>query len=401
MRVLLAHEFYRTSAPSGEDAVFLNEKQLLENDGMEIFCYEKHNDHIDDSTWSKKVNLAISSTWSKKSYQEISGFIQKYKPDIAHFHNTFPMISPSAYFACQRHGVPVVQTLHNYRLVCPNAMLIRNQQPCEKCLNGNLIPSLVHRCYRNSLAATVSLAGIVTRNRLNGSYKNNVDRYIALTDFAKRKLVQGGLPEAKIAVKPNFLPAPPEAGTGSGNYATYIGRLSEEKGVRILLKAWRNIKQIKLKILGDGPLRQELQHYAHDHQIDAEFLGFRGKQDILEFVKNAQFQVVPSQWYEGFPMVILEALACGTPVVASRIGSLTEIVRDQHLGVLFNPGDSNDLIDKISWLTSNKETLSQLRQHARSEFIQKYTAEKNLQLIKQIYHQTMANRGTDHGLFNA
>ncbi len=391
MKILLAHNFYRSSAPSGEDAVYRNERDLLESH-FDVVRFERFNDDLDDSTAWKKIALALSGAWSRSTYADLSALIQRERPDVAHFHNTFPQITPSAWAACRDNGVPVVQTLHNYRYVCPGALLQREGEPCEDCLGGNLGHALRHRCYRDSLAATAAQSWMITRNRWNGSFRNNVDRYIALTGFAADRLSKGGLPRERIVVKPNFLPEIPPVGDGAGGYVIYTGRLSAEKGVRTLLRAWRRLEpSTPLKLAGDGPLRAELEQYARRHDIDAEFLGYCDKNRVLELVGDAMLQVVPSEWYEGFPMVILEAYGCGTPVLASRIGSLDEVVEEGVTGFKFSPGDVDSLTETLNNLLSRRENLARLRQATREHFLAEFTAETNLARIAAIY-QSLATQ---------
>jgi glycosyltransferase involved in cell wall biosynthesis len=310
---------------------------------------------------------------------------------LAHFHNTFPLISPSAYAACQDNAVPVVQTLHNYRFICPGALLMRDGHPCEDCVGTSLLPALRHRCYRGSLPATGAVVWMLSSNRLRGAYQNLVNRYIALTNFAAGRLIAGGLPESRMQVKANFLPNAPEMGLGGGNYAVYVGRLSEEKGVRTLLDAWRHVDGFPLKILGDGPLRHELEGQARRDALSVEFLGFRPREDILEMVGNADVQVIPSECYEGFPIVVLEAYACGTPILASRIGSLDEIVVEEESGIKFEPGDPGDLAKKLNGLLADRSRLHVMRRKARALFEENYAADQNYLQLLEIYHRALAD----------
>ena len=323
----MAHNYYRSSAPSGEDQVFQNELTLLRKHGIDVIPFERFNDNIEHFSLFKRMRLASDTAWSPSTYRDLSQVIRERHPDIAHFHNTFPQISPSAYAACRDSGVPVVQTLHNFRFICPGGLLLRDGRPCEDCVGTNLLPALRHRCYRGSLPATGALVWMLMRNRWHGTYQTLVNRYIALTKFAASRLIAGGLPKDRISIKPNFAPGVSAPGPGDGRYAVYVGRLSAEKGLRTLISAWKLIPEIPLKILGDGPLREELVDLSLKNNLPIKFLGFCDRPTIIDTVGHAAFQVVPSEWYEGFPMVILEAYACGTPVVCSRIGSLDEIVR--------------------------------------------------------------------------
>jgi glycosyltransferase involved in cell wall biosynthesis len=392
MKVLLAHNYYRSSAPSGEDAVFRNERTLLERNGIDIISFERFNDDIDDSTVAKRIRLALNYAWSAETYREISALIRRTRPDLAHFHNIFPLISPSAYAACRDAGVPVVQTLHNFRFVCPGAMLLRNGRPCEDCLSRGLLPALLHRCYRDSFAATLSQVWTIASNRRRGTYRNLVDHYIALTGFAAERLVAGGLPAKRMSVKPNFLPDPPSAGTGEGGYAVYVGRLAGEKGIRTLLSAWRAFPGFPLKMAGDGPLRGELAEIIGREGLNVELLGMRNRAELIDMVGRAEMQIVPSECYEGFPLVILEALACGTPVVASRIGSLDEIVEDGITGVKFAPGEPAALADKVGGLLACRQRLGLMRRRSRALFENNYTAEINFTTIMEIYRRVLDGR---------
>lgn len=388
MKVLLGHNFYRSSAPSGEDAVYRNERALMEHH-CEVVPYERFNDNIDESTLTRKFQLALEGAWSTRTYQELSALIRQHRPDIAHFHNTFPLISPSAYAACRDNDVPVVQTLHNFRLICPGALLLREGRPCEDCVGTTLLPALRHRCYRGSLPATGALVWMLLQNRWRGTYQTLVSRYIALTEFAASRLIEGGLPRERITVKSNFVGDIQYPGTGDGGYAVYVGRLSAEKGLRTLISAWKLLPQVPLKILGDGPLRQELIDLVVQQKLPVEFLGFCDRSTIIDTIGRAVLQVVPSECYEGFPMVVLEAYACGTPVVCSRIGSLNEIVEDGVTGVKFDPGNPRDLAEKIQLLWDDAGRRLSMRGTARSTFDNKFTASRNLAAIMAIYETTI------------
>ncbi len=384
MKILLAHNFYRSSSPSGEDAVYKNERALI-CEHADVVTYERYSDDIGSPDLVRRVRTALDVSWSKKTYQEISSLIAREKPDLAHFHNTFPLISPSAYAACRAHGVRVVQTVHNYRLVCANAFLMRKGKVCEQCLGGNLFPALRYRCYRNSLPATSALVLSLASNRWRGTYQRDVDCYIALTQFAADKLIAAGLPAQRFAIKPNFLPDDVEPGTGDGGYAVFVGRLSEEKGVLTLLSAWDQLREFPLRILGDGPLRGGLERIASELRLPVTFLGTRDKADVLRIIKDATVLVLPSEWYEGFPMVILEAFACGTPVVASRIGGLPAIVREGYNGANFEPCDPNDLARTLRRVLQDADLLSSFRANAYRDFRANYTPTANIRQLLTLY----------------
>lgn len=392
MKVLIAHNFYRSTSPSGEDSVFRNEKALLSNNGVAVVPYEVFNDKIDTSSFAHRARLGLNTAWSNDTYDALSRLIEQTKPDIAHFYNTFPQISPSAYAACRNNGVPVVQTVQNYRFVCPNGFLLRGGKPCEDCFGTNFFPAIRYRCYRGSVLATSAVVWGLLSNRWRGTYNHHVNRYIAPTRFAASKLVEGGLPKSCMEVKPNFIPIPPEPGMGTGGYALFAGRLSSEKGLHTLLEAWKGVKGLPLKIAGDGPLRSELQSFAAARELPIEFLGSVSYAEVLELTRNAICLVVPSEWYEGFPMVVVQALACGTPVIASRLGSLEEIIQEGETGLQFTAGDATDLARTVKQLLGDPAHLSVMRKNTRAEFLANYTPERNFQLLIDIYRQTIEGR---------
>ena len=392
MKVVVAHEFYRSSAPSGEDAVVRNERTLLEASGIEVIPFDYNNDDIDVSTFSKRVALGIDTVWSRRSYRSFRRFLRKVQPDVVHCHNTFPVLSPSIYSACRDEAAPVVQTLHNYRLICPNALLMRGGQPCEACVGRLPLPALRYRCYRDSVSATLPLALMIGFNRMIGLYRTGVARYIALTRFAAAKLKDGGLPANRVMVKPNFLPEPPLPGTGDGGYAVFVGRLTEEKGVRTLLQAWRRVHGLPLKIVGDGSLRNELESMASKDRLEVDFLGSLKHTEVLRIVGRALLQIIPSECYEGFPMVVLEAYACGTPIVASRIGSLDELVAEGETGRKFQAADPNDLAMTVTNLVHERDLLTGMRTKCREIFENNYSAARSEELLRNIYREAIESQ---------
>jgi len=400
MKILLGHNFYRSSAPSGEDGVYRNERKLLEDNGVDVIAYEKFNDDLDDSSLSKRVKIALDSAWSSGSYQQLSELIKKSKPDVVHFHSLFPQISPSAYAACFDCGVPVVHTLHNFRPICPGAMLIRDGKPCEDCIGTNLLPSLQHKCYRDSLLATGANAWQITRNRWAGTYQK-VSKYIALTEFAASRYVKAGFDKDSLVVKPNFLSSQALESknnffveNSSTDYAVFVGRLSDEKGIKTLIHAWDKVDSLSLKVVGDGVLRDELEVFVKDNGLNVEFLGFMPNEHVLDIVAQAKVQIIPSECYEGFPMVVVEAYALGIPIVASRIGSLEEVIIEGETGLKYTAGDSADLANKVNMLSANDLLLSKMKSNAQKLFKNNYTADANFKMLMAIYQQVIEeNKG--------
>jgi glycosyltransferase involved in cell wall biosynthesis len=379
--VLLVHEYYQQ--PGGEDQVFAAERGLLEAREHRVVRYTDHNDRVKDMG---SLTLARATVWNGTVYNELRRLLRAERPQVAHFHNTFPLISPAAYYAARAEGVPVVQTLHNYRLFCTNALFFRDGHPCEDCLGKTVPwPGVLHSCYRGSRAASGMVAAMLSTHRMLRTWTKMVDRYIALTDFAREKLIQGGLPKEKIAIKPHFIDPDPGLGEGHGGYALFVGRLSPEKGSDTLLSAWERLGgKPRLKIVGDGPLAQRTAEAAQRFP-GVEWLGRQPLEEVYRLMGGATFLVFPSEVYETFGRVAIEAFARGTPVVASKIGAIAELVEHGHTGLHFRPGDPNDLAAQVKWASRHPEELGHMRKAARAEFEAKYTARRNYELLMEIY----------------
>jgi glycosyltransferase involved in cell wall biosynthesis len=368
----------------GEDAVFAAEKTLLSKRGHSVKTYTDDNQRL---IGMSKLAIAQNAIWSSRTKKRLQAYLHEEKPDIVHFHNTFSLISPSAYYACQDLQIPVVQTLHNYRLVCPAATLYRDHRTCEDCLGKSVPwPGILHRCYHSSAVESAAVASMLSFHKMKNTWCNAVDLYIALTNFSRQKFISGGLPEDKIVVKPNFVHPDPGSKKRTGDYILFVGRLSEEKGLRTLLQAWRSIPDIPLKIAGGGPLLSELQSMTSaDEFRQVEILGSRPHDEILRLLNNARLLIFPSEWYEGFPMTIVEAFACGVPVLGSNIGSTAEIIEEGQNGLLFKSGDPEDLAEnaRIAW--DQTHTLKRMGAGARKIYENQYTAEENYRTLISIY----------------
>jgi glycosyltransferase involved in cell wall biosynthesis len=389
LRVLLAHNFYQQ--PGGEDVSFAAEAELLRRHGHDVICYTRHNGEIDAT---RSLSLASTTLWNRAAVHEVSALIARARPEIVHLHNTFPLLSPAIAGAARRAGVPVVQTLHNFRMICPKAQLFRDGQVCEQCVDRALAwPAIRHACYRDDRGATSVVVALNALQRTLPGVARAVDRFIVLTNDARDRLIASGLPAEMLVVRPNFLPSDPGIGRGAGGYALFAGRLSPEKGVRTLLDAWAKLPvRLPLKIAGDGPLAAEVRQAAdHDERIEA--LGWRGHDEVLTLLKDAAFLVFPSLWYEGLPHTIIESYAVGTPVVASRLGAMRELVRDGETGLHFAPDDAIDLVERIGWLLEHPVERGFMRSRARGEYEERYTAERNYGLLMNIYRGVLDERG--------
>ncbi len=382
MKVLMAHNYYRQ--PGGEDQVFAAESALLEAHGHRVIRYTVHNDEIEGMS---PAALARKTVWNGSVYRELRALIRRERPQVVHFHNTFPLISPAAYHAARAEGVPVVQTLHNYRLVCPGGMLFRDGRVCEECF-GRLgsWAGAITACYRRNRAASGVVAAMLTTHHILRTWRHKVDVYVALTEFSREKFIQGGLPAEKIIVKPNFVHPDPGVGDGRGEYFLFVGRLSPEKGIDILLSAWELLGgRARLKIVGDGVLAGQVTAACkRTHGI--EWLGRQREEQVMSLMKGAQALVFPSLWYEGFPRVIAEAYACGLPVIASDLGSMSLLVDHDRTGLRFSPGDPESLSAQIERMMERSKKSSDMRRAARIKFTSEYTAEQNYQTLMKIYN---------------
>jgi glycosyltransferase involved in cell wall biosynthesis len=301
------------------------------------------------------------------------------------------VISPSIYSACQERGIPVVQTLHNFRLMCPTATFYRDGNICEACAESGLWSAVRHGCYRGSRTASATVALMLATHRLLGTWRDSIDAYIALTAFSRKKFIAAGFTPAKIFVKPNFIDPDPGHRALVGDYAVFTGRLSEEKGVMTLLRAWERLPvRCPLQIIGDGPEWPQLEAFARERNIrGVTFRGRLAREETLAAVKGARFVIVPSVYYEGFPMVIVEAMACGVPILGSRLGAMEEIVADGVTGLHFSPGDADDLMRKVEWAWQHPSEMHEMGRAARREYENHYTADRNYSLLMQIYERTL------------
>jgi glycosyltransferase involved in cell wall biosynthesis len=387
MRVLVAHNFYQQ--PGGEDQVFHSELALLEARGHEPVPFEMHND---DVAAIGKLRLAAATLWNRSAAARIADIVREKRIDVVHFHNTFPLMSPSVYYAAHSAGAAVVQTLHNFRLLCPGANFFRDGQVCEKCLGKSLpLAGITHKCYRDSRGASAVTATMLSVHRMIGTYQNGVDAYITPTSFAREKFIAGGLPADRIFVKPNFVDPDPGLGPGGGDCAIFVGRLSHEKGLDTLLAAWQQPDMPPLKIVGDGPLADQVKGALATHR-NIEWLGRRPMDQVLDLIGRAGVLVFPSECYETFGRVAVEAYAKGTPVVASGHGAPGDVVDDGRTGLLFKPSDGADLAAKVKQLMADPDLRQRMRENGRREYEDKYTGQRNYEMLMTIYQSARVRR---------
>ena len=386
MKILVAHNFYQQ--PGGEDQVFRSEIELLESFGHQVRKFEMHNDDVGGMG---KLRLLGATVWNRSAASRLGAAVREHGAEIVHFHNTFPRMSPSAYYAARREGAAVVQTLHNFRLLCPGANFYRGGKVCEDCLHKSLpLAGVKHKCYRDSTAASAATATMLSFHRLIGTWNNEVDAYITPTNFARGKFIEGGLPPQKIVVKPNFVHPDPGVGPGGGGYAIYVGRLSHEKGLDTLLAGWNALgRELPLKIVGDGPLANDVR-FAVSNNPAIEWLGRRNLDEVYDLIGRAELLIMPSNCYETFGRVAAEAYAKGTPVIASDHGAPADIVDHGRTGLRFHPADGADLAAKVREALADRNKLAEMRRAARAEFEGKYTGARNHEMLMAIYERARA-----------
>lgn len=380
----------------GEDVVFEAERALLQAHGHAVVTHTDHNDRVDSMG---RLRLALETIWSRRSCRLIDGLLRDRRPDLAHFHNTFVLVSPAAYRACRRRGVPVVQTLHNYRLLCPAATFLRQGAVCQECLGRTPPwPAVRHGCYHDSAAASGVVAAMLWFHRKIRTFQDSVTLFIALTEFARAKFIEGGLPAEKIVVKSNFVHPDPGPGDGAGGHALFVGRLSQEKGIGVLLEAWRRLDgRIPLRIVGDGPLGPVVRGATRSLQA-VEWLGYLPPAQVTSLMRSAAMLVLPSTWFENMPMTLLEAYSTGLPVVASDLGALSSLVDSGRTGRLFRAGDPEHLATVVEELFSRPRDLQAMRAGARAEFEARYTAEAGYRQLRAVYDRALQEaRGSRRG----
>lgn len=398
MRILVVHNRYRERG--GEDAVFESEVALLRRYGHDVVPLLFDNETIArDASLPRRAGLAATTLWSRSSRARVRSALATARADVAHFHNTFPLVSPAVYGTCREQGVAVVQTLHNYRLLCPSATFFRDGKPCEDCLGRTPPwPAIVHACYRGSRAQTAVVAAMLTAHRMRRTWARDVDVFVALTAFSRQKFIEGGVPANRIAIKPNFAEPDPGAGQDARSGYLFAGRLVEEKGIRTLLRAWTTPGvDARLRIAGDGPLAAEVMAAA-ERCSNIEYIGPLAREALHGEMRRAQALVFPSLWYEGFPVTIAEAFACGLPVIASRIGSLAEIVEDGRTGRLFTAGDSRALAGAVAPTRVAPSALAAMGAEARREYEARYSGPRNHEMLLDIYDRAIASARSRRGV---
>jgi glycosyltransferase involved in cell wall biosynthesis len=388
MRVLLAHNHYQQ--PGAEDEVFRAEADLLAVRGHKVIRYQLHNDSIKSTGRLKVVRNTI---WNADAADAVRVLVRENKIELAHFHNTFPVMSPSVYHAARQEGAAVVQTLHNFRLVCPSCTLFRNDQFCSDCLGKRVPwPSVLHGCYRGDRQATAAVAAMLAFHRARGTWSNDIDAYVALSEFNRSLLHRAGFAASSIFLKPNFLNSDPGPCTGKRAGALFVGRLIQEKGILTLLKAWERIGlKLPLTVLGDGPLRNEVALAAESSSGGVTWLGWRSRSEVDAAIGAASVLIVPSIWVEAGPLSVIQGLACGTPIIASGLGSLPEFVQSGLSGYLFEPGSVESLVAAVDNFLQLPDSGRGMGAAAREVFLEKHSIEPAYRNLLALYRFALKN----------
>jgi glycosyltransferase involved in cell wall biosynthesis len=388
MKIIAAHNYYQQRG--GEDQCFEDQVRVLRANGHDVREHVVHNDSINQTS---KLKVAVNTLWNRTAYNAFKKAIDDFQPDIIHAINTFPLLSPSIFYAAKKAGVPVVHEVANYRLACAGTYLLRDGKVCEKCV-GALFPfaAIRHRCYRESISGSAVVASSIALHRLLRTWRRVVDGFICPSQITRQKLIEMGLPGEKIYVKPNALDNDPGIGDGPSGFAVFVGRLSPEKGLSTILQAWKaNPSLPKLKIIGDGPLAESVRSAAgSDARI--EWLGRLPLSELLDVVGRANCLLMPSIWYESFGRTTVEAFAKGTPVIGSRIGGTAEIIDEGRTGWLFQPGNSQELESKVTMVMGiSQEEANRFRHATRQEYVLKYTSQSNYTRLVEIYNIVIRN----------
>ena len=374
-KILLVHNFYQK--PGGEDTVFYNEKKLLEQHGHEVVIYTRSNTEIKNIF--HKILLPFITIFNFKTYFDIKKIIKNQKIDIVHVHNTLCLISPSVFYAALSARVPVVQTLHNFRMQCPNGLFFRDNHICEDCATGKLVSALRHKCYRNSFFQTLAIVLMLKIHRLTGIYKKV--NFICLTEFNKNKLLllnknKKIINENKIFIKPNFVfdtsslekNNDKQSGNRNKDYYLFVGRLDYIKGIDIVLDAFTQMPDKIIHIVGSG---KEAYEDPYSKYPNVKFLGQLSPSEVESEMSNAKALIFASRWYEGLPMAIIEAYKSSLPIISCNIGNASSLVIENTTGLHFKVADITSLIEAVN-LFENIDTLS-LSQNAEKEYKAKYT----------------------------
>ena len=392
MKILIVHNGYQQRG--GEDSVVDAELALLCSHGHQVRLYHRSNDELHAMS---RLAAARDALWNPDSRRDIDHLCEEFAPDLIHVHNTFPLISPAFFSVARKRAIPLVQTLHNFRLLCPQAMMLREQAVCDDCVGHLPWRAVTRRCYRDSACQSAVVAGMLGLHRALGTYSDLVSQYIVPSEFCRARFIAGGLPAARLRVKPHFVAAPPAADQPGAvrSGALFVGRLSEEKGLALLCSAVDE-RPASVSIIGDGPLAS----MAHAH-FGRHYLGRKSQAEVMTALQKSDCLVAPSICHESFGMNLIEAFACGTPVIASGHGAYAELVRDGVTGLLFTPGDARDLARKLEWAEAHPMQMRSMGAAARNEYHALFTPQRNYHLMMEIYEHAISAQHREQPLTQA
>jgi glycosyltransferase involved in cell wall biosynthesis len=376
----------------GEDTTVESEYNLMKSRGHEVKLLLFRNNIMGRGPLGK-IKTAINSLYNFSSARLTRKTIKEFRPDVIHVHNFFFAASPSVLIAAKKMKIPVIVTLHNYRLICANCLLLRDNKICELCITHKF-PwyGVKYKCYHDSAAESAVVGSIAALHKIIGTWNRKVDRYITPSEFSGKRLIDSSLnvPADKFAVKRNFIQDPGIGQLIRDDFYLFVGRISEEKGVQVMLDAWKEMPGKKLFVAGDGPDYERILSMARNRS-NVNFLGRRDRMEILSLMKRCKALIFPSIWYEGLPLTIVEAFATGTPVIASSVGSMKEMIQHEKNGLLFETGNSKDLVDKVAAFEATE--FNQFSEHARNSYLEKYHPDKCYEAVMNIYFDALG-RGT-------
>jgi len=383
VKILLIHNFYQQFG--GEDAAALADKALLEAHNEEVSFYARDNAEIRDFPLISRLLFPAQVIYSGRTRRNLAAIVKERRPDIALIHNFFPLVSPSVYHVLHSFHVPIIQVIHDFRFFCPNGWFFTQGQVCERCKKGNYLSAVRFRCYRDSYLSSALAASSIGLNRLGGMLEK-ITAFVCPTVFLKQKLVEGGIQKEKIFIRPHFMDTSPIAPNyRKGEYVLYLGRISPEKGIWTLVRAFQKLKGVTLRIAGTGPMETDLRRYLKANSIEnIELLGFQSGKDKWQLLADSLFVVVPSECYETFGLVVLEAYAVGKPVLASNLGSLPYVVENGKSGMLFEPGNVEDLVKKVKHLIADPSGVASMGFHARGLAETKYSPDQSYRTLLDI-----------------
>ena len=395
IHVLVVHNRYRSAQPSGEDRVVDQEKALLAEAGHHVGTFERRSDDIDRMSPAARAMVPLRVPWNAPVRDELAARLRAERPDIVHVHNTFPLISPAVVAACTSVGVPVVATLHNYLLVCPRGTLYRDGRMCSDCVGSAPLPAVRHGCYRDSRLATVPLVANLMVNR--GRWARDVAALFCISHAQRATLVRSGMPPDRLVVKPNFVLEPDARRAGAGRHVLYVGRLAEEKGVRLLMAAWDRLTAQgpvgpPLVVAGAGPLQAEVERWAAGRE-DVEYRGLQSRAACAELMADAVTVVVPSTWMEAFGLVAAEAMAAGVPAVVAAHGGPAELVEDGVAGVHHRPGDAGSLAQALRAVLPEERNRA-MGVAARRRYERDFTPARGLSDLVGAYEDVLRGAGS-------